>query len=115
MVAGENSVGKPGKPYIVSVTLLGYFAPIKTVTASAVIEGPSEINSIKDVSEVHERIASDDIKGRGDIFVDHEETPIKLTLGDDRLPIGLWKSIEHMRKGEKSRIMIKPKHGYDCE
>tara|TARA_B110000305_G_C19177096_1_gene510167 strand:+ start:467 stop:763 length:297 start_codon:yes stop_codon:yes gene_type:complete len=29
------------------------------------------------------------------------------------LPEGLWKSIEHMRKGEKARIMIKPKYGYN--
>jgi hypothetical protein len=36
-------------------------------------------------------------------------------LGDDRLPYGLWKSIEHMRIGETSRIMIKPKWGYNYE
>lgn len=28
------------------------------------------------------------------------------------MPHGLWRSIEHMRKGEKSLIMIKPKWGY---
>jgi FKBP-type peptidyl-prolyl cis-trans isomerase 2 len=38
-----------------------------------------------------------------------------LTLGDDRLPYGLWKAIEHMRKGEKALVMIKPKYGYACE
>jgi hypothetical protein len=31
------------------------------------------------------------------------------------LPYGLWKSIEHMRKGEISRIMCKPKHAYNPE
>lgn len=58
-------------------------------------------------------MAADDIEGRGEVFVDHSETPIQLTLGDDRIPYGLWKSIEHMRAGEKSRIMVKPRWGYD--
>jgi len=31
-----------------------------------------------------------------------------MTLGDMRLPSGLWKSIEHMRKGEIAKIWIKP-------
>lgn len=38
---------------------------------------------------------------------------IQLTLGDDRLPHGLWKAIEHMRRGERSRIMIKPQSAYN--
>jgi len=41
------------------------------------------------------------------------DAPINLTLGDDRLPYGLWKSLEHMRVGETSRIMIKPRWGYN--
>jgi len=45
----------------------------------------------------------------------NDHKPIQLTLGDDRLPYGLWKSIEHMRKGELSQIMVKPKWGYNCE
>jgi hypothetical protein len=36
-------------------------------------------------------------------------------LGDDRIPHGLWKSIENMRKGERALIMIKPKWGYNNE
>ena len=66
------------------------------------------------MNEVHQRLAADDISGRGEVFVDHEASPINLTLGDDRLPHGLWKAIEHMRIGEKARIMIKPKWGYNC-
>lgn len=31
-----------------------------------------------------------------------------LTLGDLRLPTGLWKAMEHMKKGECSKIWIKP-------
>ena len=74
----------------------------------------------KNVNSTYVRVAADDIKGRGDIFVDHydldvtgdpsvdREKKIQLTLGDDRLPHGLWKAIEHMRRGERSRIMIKP-------
>ena len=33
---------------------------------------------------------------------------VKMTLGDARLPSGLWKSIQHMRKGEIAKIWIKP-------
>ena len=33
---------------------------------------------------------------------------ISMTLGDLRLPTGLWKSIEHMKKGECAKIWIKP-------
>lgn len=67
----------------------------------------------KQVEDTHIRIAADDITGRGEVFVDHTENPIQLTLGDNRLPYGLWKSIEHMRVGEKARIMIKPRWGYN--
>ena len=28
------------------------------------------------------------------------------------MPYGLWRAIEHMRKGEKARVMIKPAYGY---
>lgn len=69
----------------------------------------------KDVSETHVREPSDRVDGRGEVFVNHEDKPISLTLGDNRLPIGLWKSIEQMRRGEKSRIMIKPSWGYNSE
>ena len=35
-----------------------------------------------------------------------------MTLGDPKVPYGLWRAIEHMRKGEKSRIMIKALEGF---
>lgn len=35
-----------------------------------------------------------------------------MTLGDPKVPYGLWRAIEHMRKGEKARIMIKAPYGY---
>lgn len=35
-----------------------------------------------------------------------------MTLGDSAVPFGLWKAIEHMRRGEKSLITIKPKHAF---
>ena len=38
--------------------------------------------------------------------------PMYVELGDDSVPHGLWRAIEHMRKGEKSLVMIKPKWGY---
>lgn len=37
---------------------------------------------------------------------------MQLQLGDNRVCYGLWRAIEHMRKGEKSRIMVKPSYGY---
>ncbi|TNV85630.1 hypothetical protein FGO68_gene3643 [Halteria grandinella] len=46
----------------------------------------------------------------GQIF--DEGTNVSLTLGDEAVPYGLWKAIEHMRKGEKSLIMVKPKHAF---
>ena len=111
---GANDVGKPGKPYIVTVSLLGYFA---AETIQDYAQDPSEPQPIKtkDVSETHIRLPADQVGERGEVFVDHWDKPIKITLGDDRLPIGLWKSMEHMRRGEKARIMIKPAWGYNCE
>ena len=38
--------------------------------------------------------------------------PFEFSLGDERIPHGLWKAIEHMHKGEKARIMVKPAYGY---
>lgn len=35
-----------------------------------------------------------------------------MVLGDPKVPYGLWRAIEHMRKGEKSRIMLKGAQGY---
>lgn len=35
-----------------------------------------------------------------------------MTLGDPKVPYGLWRAIEHMRKGETSRVMIKPRYGF---
>lgn len=46
----------------------------------------------------------------GQVF--DEGAGVSLTLGDEAVPYGLWKAIEHMRKGEKALIMIKPKHGF---
>lgn len=103
---GDNSSGKPGKPYIVKVSLLGFFAPKSE-------EITREETVTKSVHSTHYRNAPDDISAKGEVFVDHWENPINITLGDDRLPIGLWKSIEHMRKGETSRVMIKPSYGYN--
>lgn len=113
-VGANDGQGKPGKPYIVTVGLLGYFAkkeePVGEVGDEAGV-GPET----KKVSAKHIRVAADALSERGEVFVDHVEKPIKLTLGDDRLPYGLWKSIEHMRKNEKSRIMIKPAWGYNSD
>ena len=78
----------------------------------------------KHVDATHIRYKADDIKERGEIFMDHYDLDIannpdvdrskklSLTLGDERIPHGLWKSIEHMRKGERARIMIKPRWAY---
>lgn len=42
------------------------------------------------------------------VFEDHGDEKIKMVLGDEAVPYGLWKSIEQMRKGEKALIMVKP-------
>ena len=73
---GEG-LGKPGRPYEVTVSLKGYFVE------------------------------------RDQTFIDVPE--IRFTLGDERVPYGLWKGIEHMRRNEKSLIMIKPKWAYARE
>lgn len=72
LVPGDNSLGKPGKPYIVKVSLLGYFAP-KEAVKDPENEETKETASIKtkEVSETHIRVAADDIEGRGEVFVDH--------------------------------------------
>lgn len=78
----------------------------------------------KHVDETHIRYKADEIKERGEIFMDHYDLDIannpdvdrskrlNLTLGDERIPHGLWKSIEHMRRGERARIMVKPRWAY---
>lgn len=38
---------------------------------------------------------------------------VSLTLGDEKIPYGLWRGIEHMRRGEKAEIMVKPKAGFN--
>ena len=45
------------------------------------------------------------------MFLDKQE-PFELTLGDPKIPHGLWRAIEHMRKGELSRVMVKAAFGY---
>ena len=35
-----------------------------------------------------------------------------MTLGDPKIPHGLWRAIEHMRKGERARVMVKAAYGY---
>ena len=102
---GENNCGKPGRPYIVKVTLKAYFAKEESFQANEVT---------KEVTDTHVRIPADELNDVGEVFIDYPQ-PIQFTLGDDRLPHGLWKSIEHMRKGEKARIMCKPKWAYNYE
>ena len=70
---GEG-LGKPGRPYLVTVTYVGSF---------------------------HDK----------EVF-DRQEEPIQIAIGGTSIPYGLWKSIEHMRKGEKSKVMIKPKWAF---
>lgn len=73
------------------------------------------------MTDKHIRVNADEIKEKGEVFVDHydksdpPQNPIKLTIGDERLPHGLWRAMEHMRKGERARIMMKPKYGYAYE
>jgi len=93
------------------VNLIGYFAPFEDKNEEGKEADPPQTK----VPGKHIRRPAEDIEGRGEVFVDHwEGNPINLTLGDDRLPYGLWKALEHMRRGETSRIMIKPKYGYNC-
>ena len=56
--------GKPGRPFIVKVSVLGYFAPGEHAANP-------ESEEIKKVTDKHVRIAADDIKGRGEIFLDN--------------------------------------------
>jgi len=39
----------------------------------------------------------------GDLFLPLTQN-VKITLGDLRLPTGLWKSVEHMKKGECAKV-----------
>ena len=49
------------------------------------------------------------------MFWDTKGEKISLELGDPKVPFGLWKAIQEMRRGETSLIMIKPKFGYNHE
>lgn len=57
------------------------------------------------------KIYGDDQIEKGEIFLDRPE-PFELTLGDPKVPHGLWRAIEHMRRGEKARVMVKAAYGY---
>ena len=57
------------------------------------------------------KIYLDDQIEKGEVFLQKEE-PFQLTLGDPKVPYGLWRAIEHMRKGETARIMVKAVYGY---
>ena len=57
------------------------------------------------------KVYGDDQIEKGEVFLDKQE-PFEMTLGDPRVPYGLWRAIEHMRKGEKARIMVKAAYGY---
>jgi hypothetical protein len=67
---GDGGLGKPGRPYIVKVNLLGYFAPKREL-----LTPPEEIKT-KSVEDTHIRYAADEIKGQGEVFVDHTSAPI---------------------------------------
>jgi len=61
---GENYVGKPGRPYIVKVTLKGYFAKE--------LEKVEENSGTKDINETHQRIPADEINEIGEEFMDYQ-------------------------------------------
>jgi FKBP-type peptidyl-prolyl cis-trans isomerase 2 len=44
----------------------------------------------------------------GSVFFCSEEKSVFITLGDARLPRGLWRSIEHMACKEKAKVKILP-------
>lgn len=58
------------------------------------------------------------IKYKAYFFTDHvifEQTgddPVELNIGDNSWPDGVQTGVEKMRKGEISKIRIKPKHGF---
>ena len=57
------------------------------------------------------KVYGDDQIEKGEVFMDKQE-PFELTLGDPKIPHGLWRAIEHMRKGELARVMVKAAYGY---
>lgn len=42
-----------------------------------------------------------------------EGVNVQLQLGDDAVPFGLWKAIEHMRRDERALIMMKPRQAFN--
>jgi len=54
-----------------------------------------------------------DKEGNKEVFSESEGI-VQWMLGDNRLPNGLWKAVEKMRKVETSEIMIKPKSACKC-
>jgi len=51
--------------------LQGYFAPVNSADNSKSEETPKILEG-----EVYERVAADEINGKGEVFVDHSEAPI---------------------------------------
>ena len=50
---GENTVGKPGKPYIVTVSLLGYFAKTREEVPTAQVDEGEDAIKTKEVTDTH--------------------------------------------------------------
>ena len=86
-------MGKPGRPFIVTVSIVGFFAP----------EGGKRAKKRMD-----DVVTFDE----ANVFW-RTEQPIELTLGDPRIPFGLWRAIENMRREEQARVMLKPGAGYN--
>ena len=57
-VGEKNNIGKPGKPYIVTVSLLGYFAENKEEIPS-VSDSEKVFDKTKEVTEKHIRVPAD--------------------------------------------------------
>ena len=61
---GDNHLGKPGRPYIVKVTLKGYFAKDER-------EKVEENWKTLDVNATHIRVPADELKDIGEVFVEY--------------------------------------------
>ena len=57
------------------------------------------------------KVYGDDQTEKAKVFIDKQE-PFQMTLGDPKVPYGLWRALEHMRKGERARIMVKAAYGF---
>ena len=85
-----RDLGKPGKPYTVIISIKGYFAATNGTPNEEV---PIENKAKRPGKNPNRKEFDGDKVQVGEVFWDTKGELIEMTLGDMKVPYGLWKAI----------------------